>query len=157
MFDSNIFYRGPRQIFILLHCNNCKPDNGEILNVDVLIDNALESDSVESVTIMDENDYNETTSNSNNFSPVSNNSPSIENEKVSLEICSVAYFVGYLAKTRLIQFLCKDWEITFTRNKHYLNVFIIITFFSIFFFFRFFRFDFNKEMIGRFFLVIFSL
>lgn len=94
------------------NCNNCEPDDGKFLNVDVLKD-VLESDSVESVIVMEENNGNETITNSNNFSPVSNSTPADNKLSLELETCSVVYFAGYLVK--------KCFEINLTRNNHYLN------------------------------------
>lgn len=99
------------------NCNNCEPDDCEYFTVDVLNDISLESDLVESVTIIEENTCNETTSDSNNSSPVSNNSSPDINDKPSLETCSVVYFAGYLAKKCVDRFPCEDCKINLTKKK----------------------------------------
>lgn len=87
-------------------CNNCETDDSEFMTVEVLKDIKIEietessTDEVlnENINVTIDSDDLETTSTCSTSSPT----------HPTLEICSITYFAGYLAKKCLDNFKCED-------------------------------------------------
>lgn len=78
-------------------CSNCEPDEEEFLTVNVLKDISL--DPVIEPTFQIKETHYATDSNSSSTNMSSNSISAVETaDNPSLELCSIAYFAGYLAK-----------------------------------------------------------
>lgn len=101
------------------NCSNCELDEDEFLTVDVLKDISI--DPVIESTFQPEETCNASNSaDSDSSSTSSKNAIIIETaDNPSLEVCSISYFAGYLAKKCWDKFGCTDCNLT--KNKSNLN------------------------------------
>lgn len=101
------------------NCSNCELDEDEFLTVDVLKDISI--DPVIESTFQPEETCNASNSaDSDSSSTSSKNSIIIETaDNPSLEVCSISYFAGYLAKKCWDKFGCTNCNLT--KNKSNLN------------------------------------
>lgn len=95
-------------------CNNCESDDDEFITVDVLKDVPVENLILsENTKLPNENYFHETIDSDNS----SKSNEVINNVDLSLEMCSITYFSGYLAKKCFDKFHCVNCNL-FKPNEH---------------------------------------
>lgn len=92
-------------------CNNCEPDDDEFLTVNVLNDlTEIHPSPIEEVDISTEEIQHETHSSDTSSSSFENSTSTLI-PKLTLEMCAINYFAGYLAKKCYEKFNCAECKI----------------------------------------------
>lgn len=108
------------------NCSNCEPDEDEFLTVDVLKDISIDPAIEPTVKLEETYYYNASDSDSSSTTSI-NDSKTIDTvDNISLEVCSTAYFAGYLAKKCWDKFGCTECNLTKSKDLNDKSILLIL-------------------------------